>query len=187
MNTPKQKLPLKVLQNKVICGTILYMSNLVTIGRSEFIDFPEFGLFSVPAKTDSGAYRSAIHADNIEVINKDGHEVLAFDVLLGHPSAGQSAHYEVEDFREIEVFSSFGHKEKRYEIKVLCVLAGKRFRTSFSLANRAAKRYPVLMGRRLSNRRFIIDTSKSTIDRRLLKQKFNVELPVDEEIEFKGQ
>lgn len=163
------------------------MKSVTTIGRSEFITFPEFGLENVPAKTDSGAYRSAIHAQNIEVIEKDGRKTLAFDVLLGHPAAGQSAHFETDNFREIEVFSSFGHGEKRYEIKVLCVLHGKRFRTSFSLANRAAKRYPVLMGRRLTNRRFVIDTSKTTIDRRLLKEKYNVDLHVDEEVEFGGQ
>lgn len=162
------------------------MSSLNIIGRSEFITFPEFGLDLVPAKTDSGAYRSAIHAENIEVFERDGQKVLCFDALKGHPAAGQSAHFETTEFKEIEVFSSFGHSERRYEIKVLCVLGGKRFRTSFSLANRSTKRYPVLMGRRLSNKRFLIDTSKSTIDRRLLKKKFNVELPVDEEIEFKG-
>lgn len=163
------------------------MQSLTTIGRSEFISFPEFGLEFVPAKTDSGAYRSAIHAENISVTEKDGQKVLGFDALLGHPAAGQSVHFETTEFKEIEVFNSFGHGEKRYEIKVLCKLAGKRFRTSFSLANRSRKRYPVLMGRRLTNRRFIIDTKESSVDRRLLKERFNVELEVDEEIEFKGQ
>src|SRR5574338_662066 len=136
-------------------------STKTIIGRSAFINFPEFGLLNVPAKTDSGAYRSAIHARNVKLVERDGTKVLSFDVLKGHQSAGQSAHFETTEFREIEVHSSFGHKEHRYEVMILCVVAGKRFRTSFSLANRSAKRYPVLMGRRLTNRRFMIDTSQS--------------------------
>jgi hypothetical protein len=152
-----------------------------TLGRAAFISFPEFGLESVAAKTDTGAYRSAVHATNIKVKNVDGKDVLSFDILSGHKNSGQLKHVEMTKFREVEVENSFGHSEMRYEVMILCKLEGRRFRTSFTLANRAQKTYPVLMGRRLTNRRFIIDTSIAHIDRRLLKKQYNIELPKDEE------
>lgn len=151
------------------------------LGRSSFINYPELELFDVPAKTDTGAYRSAIHAANIELRDEGGKQVLSFDLLAGHPSAGQSAHYETEEFKIVQVENSFGHREQRYEVRLLCVLEGRRFRTSFTLADRSKKIYPVLMGRRLLNRRFIVDTLVSHIDRRVLKEKFNVVMPQDEE------
>jgi len=152
-----------------------------TLGRAAFICFPEFGLSSVPAKTDTGAYRSAVHAKNIEVKEVNGVQILAYDVLLGHMSAGQSAHVETETFRQVDIENSFGHRELRYEVMVLCQLGGKRFRSSFTLADRSKKTYPVLMGRRLLNNRFLVDTTIADINRKLLKEQFNVELPKDEE------
>ena len=148
------------------------------IGRSAMIDLPEFDLADIPSKTDTGAYRSAIHAKNIKVVNDN---LLSFEVLKGHPCAGQSATVTTENFKVVEVENSFGHKETRYEVKLLVVLEGKRFRTSFTLADRGKKTYPVLMGRRLLSRRFVVDTTIAHIDRRLLKEKFNVDLPKDEE------
>ncbi len=152
------------------------------LGRASFIEFPELGLVSVPAKTDTGAYRSAIHSTNMVVKEADdGTKVLHFDVLSGHPSAGQSVHVETPDFKMVEIENSFGHREERYEVKILAILEGKRFRTSFTLADRSKKIYPVLMGRRLINNRFLVDTMVADIDRRVLRQQFNVELPLDEE------
>lgn len=151
------------------------------LGRAAFIEFPELDIVKVPAKTDTGAYRSAIHADNIKIINKDNVELLSFDLLAGHPSAGQMVHVETPEFKVVGVENSFGHREERYEVRILCFLEGRRFRTSFTLANRGKKIYPVLLGRRLINRRFIVDTLVSHIDRRVLREKFNVELPQDEE------
>ncbi|MCX7729188.1 MAG: ATP-dependent zinc protease, partial [Bacteroidia bacterium] len=35
------------------------------IGRREFVDFPELKLYHVEAKIDTGAYRSALHCEQI--------------------------------------------------------------------------------------------------------------------------
>lgn len=153
----------------------------VILGRASFIEFPEFSITSLPAKTDTGAYRSAIHASNIRIEKRDGVEILCFDLLLGHPSAGQSKYVETQEFKIVEIENSFGHRETRYEVKILCKLEGKRFRTSFTLADRSKKIYPVLLGRRLINKRFLVDTLISHIDRRVLRKQFNIELPKDEE------
>lgn len=151
------------------------------VGRAAFIDFPELNLRLVPAKTDSGAYRSAIHAKNVKIIERDGTEILTFELLKGHPCAGQSVKGETAEFSIVQVENSFGHREQRYEIKLLTLLDGKRFRTTFTLADRGKKIYPVLMGRRLLSRRFLVDTSITQVDRKILKRTFKIQLPRDEE------
>lgn len=47
-----------------------------TIGRTDKIDFPEWGLFDIDAKIDSGAYTSSIHCEDIEAFYvNDEHQV----------------------------------------------------------------------------------------------------------------
>jgi hypothetical protein len=151
------------------------------IGRASLVDFPELSLKSIPAKTDTGAYRSAIHAEDIEVITKDGIDTLHFNVLKNHTSSPGSASTEATEYRIVSIENSFGDREKRYEVKLLCIINGKRVRASFTLANRSKKKYPILIGRRLTNRRFLVDSALSQVDRDLLKQQYNIALRKDEE------
>ena len=59
----------------------------VIIGRAELLHFLDFEIADIPAKTDTGAYRSAIHATNIKLIENGLR--LKFDVLGGHPVCGE--------------------------------------------------------------------------------------------------
>lgn len=150
----------------------------VVIGRSEVVTFVDHEIISVPAKTDTGAYRSAIHASNIEV--KDG--VLHFELLGGHPVCGaMSKHMTVTDFSEAWVANSFGHREKRYEVKLKVKLGPKVFIARFTLADRAKKIYPILLGRKLLNNRFLVDSAETSLDRITLKKQYGIEFPNDEE------
>jgi len=150
----------------------------VVIGRSEVLSFVETDAVNIPAKTDTGAYRSAVHASNIH--EKDG--VLYFDLLGGHPvCGGMSIPMSTTQFDKVVVENSFGHQEHRYEVKLKVKLGPKVFFARFTLANRAKKIYPILLGRKLLNGRFLVDSSKSSLDRRVLKEKYGVEFPSDEE------
>lgn len=152
-----------------------------TVGRSEVMKLPDLGMFNIPAKTDTGAYRSAIHAENIKIVNEAGKVYLVADIMSHHPSVKQNHSYKTENFKEVTIENSFGHREKRYEIRLKTVVAGRKFTTSFTLADRSKKPYPVLMGRKLLNKRFLVDTSISIINRVDLK-KNHIALPLDEEL-----
>lgn len=154
----------------------------VVIGRSEIIDFPVLLLTHIPAKADTGAYRSAIHAKNIKVVNKGGKETLRYDLLLDHPTSHYSRSIETSDFKTATIENSFGTTEERYAIRLKIKLGTKIFSTEFTLADRSKKTYPILIGRKTLNKRFIVDSSKSHIDRGELKKKFNIELPEDLEV-----
>lgn len=152
----------------------------VVIGRSEALHIVDAEISNIPAKVDTGAYRSAIHASNIQLDEKSG--VLSFDLLAGHPVCGSLAHrMETTDFRQVSVENSFGHGEERYEVRLKVKLGPKVFTTQFTLANRSKKVYPVLLGRKLLNHRFLVDTSESSLNRVELKQKYNIDFPTDED------
>jgi hypothetical protein len=151
----------------------------VIIGRSESIDLIDVAL-GIPMKVDTGAYRSAIHATNIQV-KKDGDQEILSCNLLGHPVSPVVRPYETSEFRQVTVTNSFGQEEVRYETQFRVKLGPKIFNTSFTLADRSRNLFPVLAGRKMLRNRFIVDVSRSNIDRLRLKKDFNIDLPVDEE------
>ena len=154
----------------------------VIIGRSELVDFPELLLTHVPAKADTGAYRSAIHAKNIKVSKKGNTKVLSFDLLLGHPTATYPRTVETTNFATANVENSFGVSEERYTVTLKIKLGTKIFKTEFTLTDRSVKTYPILLGRKTLNKRYLVDSAKSHIDRKELKKKFNIDLQEDLEV-----
>lgn len=151
----------------------------VIVGRSELITFIDTDAINVPAKTDTGAYRSAVHAENISV---NGNNILSFDLLGGHPVCGAMAkRVEAEEYKKVWVANSFGQREERYEVKLKVKLGPKIFHARFTLADRSKKIYPILVGRKLLNHRFLVDSSKTSLDRVTLKRKYGIEFPKDEE------
>ncbi len=128
---------------------------ITTIGSKEFVDFPGLQLKRVPAKIDTGAYSSVIWASKIKESKGVLHYTL-FDrqspFYTGKELSSQS--YEVTNVR-----NSFGQSELRYKIKLKVVVGGRPIIANFTLANRSHNRLPVLIGRRVLNRKFIVDVS----------------------------
>jgi hypothetical protein len=151
----------------------------VIIGRTEYIDVVDIVL-NVPTKIDTGAFRSAIHATDINIVTVDGQEVLKCN-LLGHPCSPVVRPFETTDFKQVIVTNSFGHDETRYEISLKVKLGPKIFKTSFTLADRSRNLFPVLAGRKLLKDRFYVDVSKTSVDRLKLKKEFNIDVLTDEE------
>jgi hypothetical protein len=151
------------------------------IGRAELIDFPIRLLADVPAKTDTGAYLSAIHATDIKEVTRKGKKVLKFTLLGGHASYPYSREIELPHYEIKTVENSFGVKQERYAVKFKVKLAGKVFFTEFTLADRSTKVFPILLGRTFLNKRFMVDTDIAHIDRKLLKEKLKDWLAKDDQ------
>jgi hypothetical protein len=139
------------------------------IGRAENIAIID-GPTAIPAKIDTGAYRSAIHATNMQIIEKAGVPSLHCDVLAGHPAVGDAYHLETPDFRSLRIKNSTGQVEERYEVRLRIKLGHKIFTTSFSLSDRSNNVYPVLLGRKALRKRFLVDVTQTAVDRVLLKR-----------------
>jgi hypothetical protein len=151
----------------------------IIIGRSEKLDIVGTAL-NIPAKIDTGAYRSSIHCKSTKVVKRDGQDVLVVQ-MLGHMCSPVIYKMEFTKFDRVSVTNSFGKEEERYEVTLKVKLGPKVFDTSFTLANRSNNLFPILLGRKSLKNRCIVDVSKTGVDRLKLKEEFNVKSPIDEE------
>lgn len=150
----------------------------VIIGRAEEIDIVGVAL-GVPAKIDTGAYSSSIHATKIKEVVKDGKKVLTFSIF-GHKNAPITRDLTAETFGTVEVRSSNGHAAERYWVKLKVKIANKVFFAVFTLTERSENVFPVLIGRSALSGRFIVDSSRSGVKMEPLLNSFGLPL------EFEG-
>lgn len=158
-----------------------------TIGRLEYINIPELGLNNVVAKIDTGAYRGAIHATDIqEVVGDSGKKELHFSVLDFYtdnmanlddteptestestespesadiPELKKTSHV-VTDYKEKKFRGTKTDLHDRYVIPITIEIAGESLEAELSLTDRRELRYPVLIGRRALKHRFLVDVNK---------------------------
>lgn len=131
-------------------------SDKIIIGRRELAALPDFGLEQVKVKVDSGAYTSSIHVTSC--FEKAGQLHVVF-LDNKHPGfTGQEMHF--KKFRTKKVKSSNGEVQERYFVFGTMIIAGLSIPTEFSLTVRKGMRYPILLGRKILNKYFLIDTSQ---------------------------
>ena len=127
------------------------------IGRNDIVDFPLFGLSNVPVKIDSGAYTSTIHCSRIK---EEDNQLKVVFLSKKHKSYIGSS-FIFSEYSVKKVKSSNGEVQERFKVKGDILVFGKKYKTEFTLSKRSNMNYPVLLGRRLLNKRFLIDTSLS--------------------------
>lgn len=130
-----------------------------TLGRSELVDLPELAWHGVEARIDSGAYHCAVHCINYHL---DGTELVvrwAHGAETRHPS-----------FRRATVKSSFGDLQERYLIHLTLNLYGDAFAQEFSLSDRSRMRHPILLGRTLLKRGFVVDVRRRNASAKYLSR-----------------
>ncbi len=131
---------------------------LTIIGRAERIGFPELDIISVPAKVDTGADASSIWADNV-VLKKDGLYVIFFSPDSEYYT-GLTHIFPKNTYSVTRIANSFGHKEIRYKLKLKVKIKKRVVRATFTLSDRSEKLYPILLGRKLLNGKFLVDVQK---------------------------
>ena len=143
------------------------------IGRSDVVDLPGMHLFQLAAKVDTGAFTSAIHYHHAEVIEKDGKKVLHFTLLdPSHPEYNDKDFYFTE-FTTRHIKNSFGQSEERFIIITELTIFGKTLSTEFSLSDRGSLKFPILLGRKLLKKGFVVDVSKRNLSFKKKNKKRN--------------
>jgi hypothetical protein len=71
--------------------------------------------------------------------------------------------YSFKKFEQREIKNSFGEAELRYVIKTKIKILGHLIRAEFSLSNRGNLKFPVLLGRKILRKRFLIDVTKKDL------------------------
>jgi len=130
------------------------------IGRKDRADLPVFHLTNVAVKIDSGAYSCSIHCEFVVETEKDGKSILEVIFLDKEHPKYTGEKFTFENFKKKKVRSSTGHEQERYFITFPIVLFGTEITTDFSLTQRNGLRNPILLGRKLLNNNFLIDTSR---------------------------
>jgi hypothetical protein len=131
---------------------------LKVIGRLERVDLPEWELFNLKAKIDTGANTSSLHCHQIRI--KECNSVVAFKLLDPSHVDYNDRFLEMPVYKVKNVKSSNGVSEKRIIVKTIIMLAGAKIKAQFSLTDRSEMRYPVLIGRKLLKGRFLVDVSR---------------------------
>lgn len=128
------------------------------IGAFEKVSFPDFGLFDVVAKIDTGATSGSLHATKIkEITLPTGERALRFLPYSRKRSVIVNS-YELREVR-----SSNGASSMRYFVPTTIEIEGVQYPIEVSLADRTLMKKAVLVGRQfLRSHGFIVDPKKGT-------------------------
>jgi hypothetical protein len=129
------------------------------IGRLETVNFPNEGIYGIPAKIDTGAFTTSVWATDI--VLEDG--ILSFKILGPDIKGYTGQEIKTKDFKKVVIHNSFGHSEKRFRVDMTMEMAGRKLKTKVNLSNRSLNTYPILIGRRTINGKFVVDVSKSKV------------------------
>lgn len=136
------------------------------IGRLENIDFPEWDLYDIEAKIDTGAYTSSLHCHHIKSYQSDNNkEFVKFNLLDPSHETYNDKLFKLPVYRTKVVKSSNGTSEERFIVKTQVRIFNQLIETELSLTDRSEMKYPVLIGRKLINNRFLVDVSKKYLSK----------------------
>lgn len=136
------------------------------IGRVEEVNLPALNITGIDAKIDTGAYSSSLHCHQIEVYEKEEEQWVRFNLLDPEHPAYNDKLIELPLFDEREVKSSNGLSELRFFIKTEIELFGNIFLVELSLTDRSEMKFPLLIGRKFINKKFIVDVSKKNLSKK---------------------
>lgn len=134
---------------------------LIIIGSTEYVEIN--GVKNIPAKIDTGADTSSVWASNIDM-KKDG--TLTFVLFDKKSPLYTGEKLKSNDYVVKAVRSSHGDEQIRYRVKLPLTLGGATFVTTFTLANRSRNNFPVLIGRHTLKDNYLVDVSKSSVERK---------------------
>lgn len=147
------------------------MPDKILIGKTDKADFIDWDLKEIPIKIDTGAYRCSIDSCYAKVFKINKVRTLKYTLLNEDHPAYNGKVYQTSEFKTSKVKSSNGSKEERYIVKSNIQLFGINFLAEFSLSTRTDMKFPILIGRKLLNNKFIVDTSKVNLSHKLKKKK----------------
>ncbi len=130
---------------------------LKTIGYIETIDFIDGEVHGVDCKIDTGADNCAVHCHRPVIKVLDGEDYLCFKLLDKKSKHYSGVEIRTKDFKEKKVKSAIGDFEYRYQVKLRILFYGKEYTTRFNLSSRGHMTYPVLLGRKFLNNKFLVD------------------------------
>lgn len=133
------------------------LANDLIIGKYDRVDLPKLKLENLKAKIDTGAKTSSLHCSYIKQIDEN---TVTFEVLDDTHKKYRKKIYSMPIKRIAKVRSSNGIVETRFVISTEVIIFNKSYLTEFTLRNRKKMNYPILLGRELLKKNFLVDVRK---------------------------
>ena len=134
------------------------------IGKKELISIIDLELYNLDAKVDTGADSNALHCDDIYV---DDNNIVHFKLLDEVHEAYHGKHMKMPLHEMRKIRSSNGKLQKRPSIKVKVEFFGKEYETVVSLTDRSDMKYPMLIGRKFLDGKFLVDVSQEYLSKQI--------------------
>jgi len=112
----------------------------------------------VESRIDTGADTTSIHAEDIQLIEKDGKRYVNF--VLIDAVTGSRHPQELRLRRRVLIKQSDGPDQRRYVVRMWVTLGETRSRIDVNLTDRTNFEYPLLIGRNFLTDTLIVDVSR---------------------------
>jgi hypothetical protein len=130
------------------------------IGWREHVGLPDLGVPVLRAKIDTGARTSALHAVDIEPLERDGVPWVSFRTPL--PGEPKATRFAAPVFDQRAVKNTSGIPEDRWIIRTTLLLGRHRWHIQLSLANRENMGFDLILGRTaIRGRRVLVNPGQS--------------------------
>ncbi len=117
----------------------------------------------LPAKLDTGAKTSSIHATGIERFKRDGRNWVRFKLPQGKFKKTGDIIVEAPMLREVAIKRHNLDPAIRPVVELDFCIDSHFYRAEFTLADRSKFNYPVLLGRRFLKNNILVDAGKTFI------------------------
>jgi len=131
--------------------------HLPIVGAVEWAEV-EPGDVRMKARIDTGAATTSIHAEDIELVEKDGKRWVHFNLI--DPATKEKVAVEQRLRRKFVSKQSDGTDQHRYVVKLWITLGENRSLVEVSLTDRDNMEFPLLIGRNLLVDTAIVDVSR---------------------------
>lgn len=137
--------------------------HLPIVGAVEWVQVGRSGL-AMEARIDTGADTTSIHAENIQLIEKDGRRYVRF--VLVDPETDRRLQHELRLRRRVLIKQTNGLRDRRFVVRMWVAVGEARSYIDVNLTDRSDFEYPMLIGRNFLTDSLIVDVSRHhTIDK----------------------
>ena len=130
-------------------------------GWWEWATLPDLDLPPMKAKLDTGARSSAIHAYEVEELDRHGETWVGFEIHPWQRSELDAVRIERPVIDRRVVRSSTGHEEERLVVATTLTIVGLDLRAELTLANRDEMGFRMLVGREALRGALLVDPGRS--------------------------
>lgn len=131
--------------------------HLPIIGAVEWAKIEPVGLL-LESRIDTGADTSSIHAEDIQLVEKDGKRYVRF--VLIDQATGEALQQELRLRRRVLIKQNDGPYDRRYVVRMWVTLGKTKSRIDVNLSDRSDFKYPMLIGRNFLTDSMIVDVSR---------------------------